>query len=348
MVFTVTISIRNLSVLLIRIPSYCLTRSPIRRLALPAADLRIHDKQLARTMMMDGISIRSDVLSTNDKGEEKESVQKLARKILQKLCPALQHILRPEEAVLYAMPARSPLSVIEQLTAAWWTTLLAACVIVVTNKRILLFPVKRDGSWRESVRAVHWGDLEEIRATGLLVRNISFKFKNGTKVTYTNFRRLDAKKLTAIASALIPSASGEQTPAHGLIQLCPDCCNVLTEGQYSCSSCGLTFKNEKTMVLRSILLPGGGYFYTGHPLVAILPAVVEAFLVLEILLVLFAGLASPKAVPELLNGLLVLGIFWALETAVTILHCRRYVRDFIPEKRDPSRAPQGLTVTIDR
>jgi hypothetical protein len=38
----------------------------------------------------------------------------------------------------------------------------------------------------------------------------------------------------------------------------------------------------------SILLPGGGYFYTGHPLVAIVPAVVEALLVLEILLVSFA------------------------------------------------------------
>ena len=95
------------------------------------------------------------------------------------------------------------------------------------------------------------------------------------------------------------------------------------------------------MVLRSIFLPGGGYFYTGHPLVAILPAVVEAFLVIEILLVLFAGLASPKAVPELFTRLLVLGVFWALETGVTILHCRRYVRDFIPEERDPSRVLKG-------
>ena len=313
---------------------------------MPAADFRIHDNQLARTVMTDGISIRSDVLSTNDKGEEKESVQKRTRKILRKLCPALQRILLPGEAILYAMPARSPLSVVEQFTAAWWTALLAACVIVVTNKRILLLPVKRDGNWRESVRAVHWGDLEEIRATGLLVRNVTFKFKNGTKATYTNFRRADAKKLTAIASALIPAASGEQTSAHGPVQHCPDCCGVLTERQYSCPGCGLSFKNEKTMVLRSIFLPGGGYFYTGHPLIAIVPAIVEAFLVVEILLILFAGLASPKAVPNLFAGLLGLGIFWALETAVTILHCRRYVRDFIPEKRDPTRSPQGAIANI--
>ena len=94
------------------------------------------------------------------------------------------------------------------------------------------------------------------------------------------------------------------------------------------------------MVTRSILLPGGGYFYTGHPLIAMLPAVVEGLLVLEILGFLFAGLASPKAMPNILSGLLLLGLFWALETAVTILHCRRYVREYIPEKRDLARSRQ--------
>jgi len=64
------------------------------------------------------------------------------------------------------------------------------------------------------------------------------------------------------------------------------------------------------MVTRSILLPGGGYFYTGHPLIAVLPAVVEGLLVLEILVLLFAGLASPKAMPKILSGLLLLGLFW--------------------------------------
>jgi hypothetical protein len=93
------------------------------------------------------------------------------------------------------------------------------------------------------------------------------------------------------------------------------------------------------MVVRSIFLPGGGYFYTGHPLIAIIPAVVEALLVLDIVVILLAGLASPKAVPDLLAGLLILWLFWGFETVVTILHCRRYVRDFIPEKRDPARMP---------
>jgi hypothetical protein len=33
--------------------------------------------------------------------------------------------------------------------------MLAACAIVVTNKRMLFFPIKSNGTWRESVRAAH-------------------------------------------------------------------------------------------------------------------------------------------------------------------------------------------------
>ena len=100
------------------------------------------------------------------------------------------------------------------------------------------------------------------------------------------------------------------------------------------------------MVTRSILLPGGGYFYTGHPLVAMTPAIVEGLLVLDILAFLFNGLASPKAMPNILSALVLLGLFWAIETAVTILHCRRYVREYIPEKRDPARPHQNLASKV--
>lgn len=313
---------------------------------MPSADLSIHDHQLPRTTKIDAISVRSDVLFTNDKGEVKAAVQKRNETALQKLTPALQTVLLPGETVLFIARANSPLTPLEQITAAWWTRILAASAIVITNQRLLFFPVKQNGTWRQSVRAVYWGDLEEVKPQGLLVRNVVFKSKNGTKTTYTNFRRGDAKKIAAISMALLPTASGEMTSAHGFVQLCPGCRNVLTQGQYLCSACGLVFKNEKTMVMRSILLPGGGYFYTGHPLIALLPAVVEGILMLDILVLLFAGLSSPRARASVLPTLTILLFFWALETAVTILHCRRYIRDFIPDKSGPLRARQDVTAKV--
>src|SRR5664279_4802837 len=164
------------------------------------------------------------------------------------------------------MRARSPMSALEQLTASFWTSMLAACAVVFTNQRILFFPVKHDGKWRESVRAVAWGDLEEVKPKGLLTKTLSFKTRDGAKQTFTNILSADGKKLAAITAAVLPAAAGEQTSAHGMVQFCPDCQAALTAGNYQCLACGLVFKNEKTMILRSILLPAGGYFYTGHPL----------------------------------------------------------------------------------
>jgi hypothetical protein len=312
--------------------------------AVPSADLPIHDQQLPQIVKIDALSVRDDVFFTNDKGQAKASVQKRSETALRKLMPALQSVLLPGETILYIARANSPLTPLEAVTAAWWTRLLTASAIVFTNQRLLFFPVKRDGSWRESIRAVYWGDLEEVKPQGLLVRNMVFKSKNGTKTTYTNFRRGDAKKIAAISKAFLPTASGEMTAAHGFVQLCPGCRNALTAGHYVCPGCGLVFKNEKTMIMRSILLPGGGYFYTGHPLIAMLPAIVEGFLMLEILILLFAGLSSPTARANILPTLTILLLFWALETAVTILHCRRYIRDFIPAKSGPAR--QGVTAQV--
>lgn len=314
---------------------------------MPPADVLIHQNQ-PQTTKIDGVSIRDDVLYTNYRGEENARIQKRNDKILRQLRPALERMLLPSETVLFVTRARSPLTILEQLTSAWWTTALAACAIVITNQRILFFPVKRDGSWKESIRAAYWGDIEQLKPKGLFIRNVTFRFKNGCKATYTNFRRADAKKIAVIAAALIPAASGELTSTQGLVQLCPDCRNALTQGQYSCANCGLIFKNERSMVTRSIFLPGGGYFYTGHRGIGIFLAVVEGYLVLEILLLLFGRVASPKAVPEVRLALLVLAFFWGIETAVTILHCRRYIRNFIPEKRDPARMQQGFAATNSR
>ena len=305
---------------------------------MPVADLPVHNNLVLRSTSINGIAIRNDVLFTNAQGQEDRRIQQRKEKMLQKLLPALQRVLLPEEAVLCMTSARSPLSPLEQLTASIWLSILAACTIVFTDKRVLFFPVKSGGGWRESVRAVSWGDLEEVKPKGALAKVVTFKFKNGTKTTYTAIPRAEAQKIAAVAQSLLPASAGQITSTQGLVQLCPDCRAVLTPGQYLCPACGLTFKNEKTMMIRSILIPAGGYFYTGHSLIGILPAIVEVFLLVDILVVLFAGQTAPEEKSALLSGLVVLAVFWAIESAVTILHCRRFVREFIPEKRDPLRA----------
>lgn len=301
-------------------------------------DFVIHQAQVPRVVPEDGVSLREDVLFTNSSGEEKSGVKGRAIKILRNLRPALRQIMDGDEALLYVAQARSPLSAVEQLTAGWWIHVLAACVIAVTNKRILFIPVSSRGYWRESVRSVAWGDIAEIKAKGWLTRQLRFKYKNGTKEVYTGVRWSDASKLAKLAEVLLPASSGELTAHQGPVALCPDCRGVLTPGVYTCAGCGLIFKDEKTMILRSILLPGGGYFYMGHPIIGSVLAFFEILLLLDVVLVLADGFSHPEAMQGVMAAFIGLAIYWGVETTITILHCRRYIRQYIPKKRDSSRA----------
>jgi hypothetical protein len=307
-------------------------------MAMPRADVPIHPNHVPRIVNTEGVGVREDVLCTDPTGEEKAEIRKRNEKQVRKLVPALQRLLQPDETVLFITQAHSPLAVLEQLTAAWWTYQHARSVVVLTNKRILFFPIKSDDTWKESVRSAQWGDVVEVKPKGWIARNVTFTFRNGSHVVYTHFRHADAKKLAGIVASIQLAGAEDQSASMGLVQLCPDCRSVLTPGVYSCSYCGLVFKNEKSMILRSIFLPGGGYFYTGHPLVALIPALVEGFLILELVLLVAAAANKPKLWSSVLSVLMFLAIVWVLETLVTILHGQRYIREYIPEKRDPARA----------
>jgi hypothetical protein len=305
---------------------------------MPRADISVHPNQLARPTMIDGINVRGDVLFTNADGEEKSSFEKRGTKIVQKLSPALQKVVRPGETLLYVLRGRVALSGLEQFFSPAWIRYLGACVIVATNSRVLFFPVKSSGAWRESVRAVNWGDLEQVQKSGIVLANsIFFKSRDGSKTGFREIRGADAKKLAAIANVMIPAAAGEQTSAQGVVQLCPDCLGTLTTGRYLCPACGLVFKNEKTMIWRSIFLPGGGYFYTGHPVVGTFISIVEVLFIIDVLRALFVPFSQHALTPDLSGGLAGLAFIWVAETAITILHCRRFVREFIPERRRAAR-----------
>jgi hypothetical protein len=104
---------------------------------LATKDISIHQQQLARVMPFGNFSVREDVLFSNHKGDERSGIRKRNSKALERLRPALERVLQPGEAVLYIARGRTPLSVLEQLTAGWWTHMLAAAAVVFTNQRIL-------------------------------------------------------------------------------------------------------------------------------------------------------------------------------------------------------------------
>lgn len=307
-----------------------------------AADLRIHPDLPARLTTVSGVQIREESVFTDNRGRERKLIRKTAEEYLEKLQEALRAVLGPDEAVLYITRCQSPVSVFEQLTLGWYIYYVSGVVVVLTNRRLLHLAVGWRGHWKRILRSVAWGDLEEIKVTGWLGKNLELKYRTGKKEKYWKISRLDGSKIKLVLEAIFSAGALESTPAQCMVCLCPQCRAELTPRVYDCPKCGFAFKDEKTMVRRSWLIPGGGYFYTGNWFLGIGDFIVEAYLLF--LVVLFALIASGiipdtpahpgdeplTGGPALLVGAFIGGLL-ALEKLLTIHHCRRFVRDFIPK-----------------
>lgn len=277
----------------------------------------------------------------------KSGIQKRAEQALRHVESPIRRLLEADEVILYAARAQAPATLFEQMTFGWYTYRVTASTLVLTNRRLLIFGVKGDGAWKRHLRSVRWGDIAEAKVSGWLNRMLTLTYRQGKPHKYWGLRSDDAKKLRVLLAALLPASAGEVSEARTVMSLCPDCLGALMQSVYNCSQCGLVFKDEKTLVRRSLLIPGGGYFYVGLPLLGVCDFVVEAILTVWLALSILAALGlhtledgAGKAMDQgsLLVGLIFVAAIFAIEKWMTIHHCRRFVREFIPT--DAKRAPQ--------
>jgi hypothetical protein len=301
----------------------------------------VHPEQSPRLSSPSGVRVREDTLYTNHKGDEKKGVRKRADKAIEKLQEILRKVLGPEEVVLYIARCQAPASAFEQITFGWYIYYITATLLVFTNRRLLVFQVKRDGSWKRILRAVVWGDVEEAKAKGWLSRTLQIKYRNGKKETYWGLGWGDARKIRVLLEALFSLGAGQTSAVGGIVPLCPDCLAELTPQVYECHNCKLAFKDEKTMVRRSLLIPGGGYFYVGHWFLGVADFIVEAYLLVLVVVFVLAAVSLTTGPPSGPSGggnseawgvAIFLGLILALEKWLTIHHCRRFIREFIPKE----------------
>lgn len=297
---------------------------------MPAKDIQIHANAHPRLNSRGSVAIREDVIFTNPKGEEKKGIRKRNEKALDQLQDVLPRMLQPDEAVLHIARCEAPASFGDQFTLGWYVYQVTGSMLVVTNRRILHFFVKpktsggRDGwTWRRSARAVAW-----------LSPSATLKYRNGKKEKFWRFRGEDGKKLRLLAETILPGAASENTAAQGITSLCPRCFAALAPDLYQCAQCRMLFKDKSTALRRSLLIPGGGYFYTGHISLGVMDAIAEGFLMLLILLLVLeiAGVTAPapEEPPADWGIVLVILLLLGIEKLFTIYHTHRFLRDYIP------------------
>jgi len=317
---------------------------------MPPKDLAIHPERLPQVTSAHGIPVREDLLYSDHKARDKSRIRKRAEKGLQLLQEPLRKVLEPDEAVWYVAQAQAPISVVQQLTLGWMTYYVTQTMLVVTNRRILAFHKKAKSfgrwEWGRRVRSIRFGDLSDARLKGFLSRYLHLHYTDGRKEKYWGIRGADGKKLRQILDAVMPLRAAEASPARGPASLCPSCFAALEKAQEQCRQCGQLFATTSEMWKRSILFPGGGYFYTGQTGLGILDAIAESILIGWVAFFLLIAAGFPEPVGDLdpyfgqaaaaFAAVFIAGIL-VLEKLVTGLHARHFVQDFYPLSKAPSQ-----------
>jgi hypothetical protein len=303
-------------------------------------DFMLKSNQIPQVDLVAGVRVRSDLLFTNAKGMEKSAIRKRGQRALEKLQGPLLKVLKSDEMVLDLVRAQAPATVFEQMTIGWYIYRITATVLVLTNHRLLHFACDTSGNWSHSARTIGWGELSgaDPRA-GLLSGTFHLTLRNGKKVKYWGIKRGDIRKLQRLVPSLLAAPLGQTEATGEMPHLCPECFAVLTASVYRCRGCGLVFRDEKTMVRWSLLIPGGGYFYCRQIFLGLADFIAEVVLTLIVIVFLLDAAGILPLEPTSASGsgaaltAIIFGIFLAVEKALTIHHCRRFIREFIPRNQ---------------
>ncbi len=281
-----------------------------------------------------GLRVRADSCFVDAKGKQNRSVEKNRRKLLEKAAPLVGKVLEEGEEVLLITPICSPFSILELLTTGWIIQNVKAAVLVVTDRRLLHLPTTASRRPRGSVAEVRYGDLATAKVSGWVNGKLVLEYREGGKETFTGIPMFSIKQLRSMVSARV--GRGPATANGGRRFLCPGCRRVLPREPGRCTACGMEFRSRKKALTRSILIPGGGYFYTGHPLMGVADAAVEAFL---LLFVLVGGGLALAGEPGMVEGVALFAVVLVFEKLVTVYHANHYIKEFLPVDRKSALAP---------
>lgn len=265
---------------------------------------------------------------SNEKGEPSDKVKRNQGKVLGRVGTFLQRFLEPEERILYASPAVAPISALEQFFKGWHVYYLKSCLLVLTTRRIVCLPTTTGGRPRRMLSQARYGDLAGFKARGVLGGTLELAYKSGKKEAFTVQSGGDRKKLEALLAKLVPG--GEPTDRRERHHLCPRCAKPLSRDKYICPACRLAFRAPAQAVRFALLIPGGGFFLTGHVWFGVQSALAE----LIIFIMFLSTLVAAHGKVPLMGASIFLLAMIVLNKLVAIDHARYYIRQFMPADKN--------------
>jgi hypothetical protein len=280
---------------------------------------------LGQTEVINGVTVDTSFMFANHKGEHKRRIEKRQRALLEKVSE-VKRFLQKDERVLLVSTGCSPMSMMEQFLTGWMVYYMKRAVFVFTNKRILHIPSTTGYKYRNSIAQIRYADCEVIRQKGHVM---AVKFQGRGKEKFYYMGRAERKKIASLAKTVSPDGAASATPAR--VHLCPRCGTLLTKGSYVCRECRLEFKDMATAKKLSVLLPGGGYFYAGRPVLGLMDAVTEIILIIMVIGGLLSAIeGSSEGMAMLITG----GILLVFEKLMTIYHAGHFIKEYVPTDKD--------------
>ncbi len=267
------------------------------------------------------LPIDEEIIFTNFKGEQKEKIKKRQMKLMSKL-DFLKPFLLDNEVIKLVTVGTSPISIIDYLFTGAAIYYLKRCILIFTNKRIIHVPTKYNLKYRNSIAQILY---EDCNSLSIKMGRLIIEYKTSKVEKFIGIPIGERKKLKSILNDfnLVPGLGTYRTRIH----LCPQCGSVLDNNNFICQKCRLEFKDKSKGKRLSILYPGGGYFYTRHPILGIGDAITEMIL-LFIVIIFFIDLIL--GVEDIQPVLILFSILLIIEKAVTIYHSNHFINEFIP------------------
>lgn len=279
-----------------------------------------------RPLSIFGVPVERDTIFSDHKGNYKSRIEKRQRKLIVK-ATFIKFFLHHDECIHCLTTGYSPISIIEQLLTGIAFLFLKRAIFVLTDKRILLIPTRFN---RSSLGAVSQILFEDCARIGLKGRTLIVQYKNGEQEQFPYIGRKERKKLKVLIAdiSLKPKEAGR---LNDRVHLCPSCTNVLKPKTNICPSCNLKFRSGLQAKIRSFLIPGGGYFYSRHPILGALVGLMEIVLLSKIIYDWIAIKQGTAVHLGLMAGLLCAFIG---EKLIAAFHSQQLIQGFIPKQKD--------------
>jgi hypothetical protein len=273
-----------------------------------------------------GVPVNRDIIFADHKGVAKRGVEKRQRKLIAKTT-FIKFFLHHGERIHCLTTTYSPTGFVEQVLTGPAFLFFKRAILLFTDKRILHVPTRFNRTPVGTVSQIMYEDCAQLKLNG---RCLAIKYKNGQQETFLYIGRPEKKKLKTFLETikLTPKEAGQ---VNSQTYLCPSCTHPLDRTSKSCPVCHLDFKSDLQAKIRSLLIPGGGYFYGRYPIMGVITGLVESVL---ISFLIFKWSCLSQGMPVRIGLLVLLACTFILAKGIAAFHACQLIRNWVPEKSD--------------